>query len=76
MDLLPQTLDAIVPNMILQPLVEDSIVMASHAALGRGLSSSLASKRSSLEVILRDNDRVAPSPACCYRFWRWPDQHS
>lgn len=63
MDLAPETLDAMVPNMILQPLVENSIRhgIARRAGPGTILVRSLKNG-DNLEILLRD-DGPGHSPA-------------
>lgn len=63
MDLTPETLDAMVPNMILQPLVENSVRHGIARRAGPGTILVRSSKNGgNLEILLRD-DGPGRSPA-------------
>ena len=64
MDIAPETLDASVPNLLLQPLVENAIKhgTSARAAAGR-ISIAAARVGDDLHIEIRDNGRGLPHPA-------------
>ncbi len=64
MDIAPETLDASVPNLLLQPLVENAIKhgTGARAAAGR-IEIAAARHNGALSIEIRDNGRGLPHPA-------------
>ncbi|HUF25427.1 MAG TPA: histidine kinase, partial [Gemmatimonadaceae bacterium] len=64
MDIAPETLDASVPNLLLQPLVENAIKHGTSACAARGRITITATLRGGeLRIEIRDNGRGLPHPA-------------
>ena len=64
MDIAPETLDACVPNLLLQPLVENAIKHGTSARAAPGRITIAAARHGEeLHIEIRDNGRGLPHPA-------------
>jgi signal transduction histidine kinase len=64
MDIAPETLDACVPNLLLQPLVENAIKHGTGARAAAGhIAIATHQRNGSLRIEIRDNGRGLPHPA-------------